>query len=168
MRNTTVQSRTQESVVTRAKTESDTAGTKNVKDGITYAQAAAVSSIGTIVDVLGHLVIVDVTKTFPTSVPIYGLIAVNQIRTSDTSIYLYSDTGQTLRLYVYYMYYSYINGWDTIKNLWQSIGNNRYLSFFKDRYSDAYVDRYVNFKEITGNNYNPGYVFALVDSRDMS
>ena len=100
--------------------------------------------------------------------PIYGLIATNQTRTSDTSIYLYSDTGQTLRLYVYYMYYSYINGWDTIKNSWQSIGNNRYLSFFKDRYSDAYVDRYVNFKEITGNNYKTGYVFALVDSRDMS
>ena len=125
-------------------------------------------SIGTIVDVLGHLVIVDVTKTFRTSVPIYGLIAINQTRTSDTSIYLYSDTGQTLRLYVYYMYYSYINGWDTIKNSWQSIGNNRYLSFFKDRFSDAYVDRYVNFKEITGNNYKTGYVFALVDSRDMS
>ena len=47
MRNTTVQSRTQESVVTRAKTESDVAGTVKVKEGITLAQAAAVSSIGT-------------------------------------------------------------------------------------------------------------------------
>lgn len=47
MRNTTVASRTQESVVTRAKTESDVAGTVKVKEGITLAQAAAVSSIGT-------------------------------------------------------------------------------------------------------------------------
>ena len=47
MRNTTVQSRTQESVVTRAKTESDVAGTVKVKHGITLAQAALVSSIGT-------------------------------------------------------------------------------------------------------------------------
>ena len=47
MRNTTVASRTQESVVTRAKTESDVAGTVKVKHGITLAQAALVSSIGT-------------------------------------------------------------------------------------------------------------------------
>lgn len=47
MRNTTVASRTQESVVTRAKTESDVAGTVKVKQGITLAQAALVSSIGT-------------------------------------------------------------------------------------------------------------------------
>ena len=47
MRNTTVQSRTQESVVTRAKTESDVEGTVKVKEGITLAQAALVSSIGT-------------------------------------------------------------------------------------------------------------------------
>jgi hypothetical protein len=47
MNNTTVASRTQESVVTRAKTEDDVAGTVKEKDGITYAQAAAVSSLGT-------------------------------------------------------------------------------------------------------------------------
>lgn len=47
MNNTTVASRTQESVVTRAKTEDDVAGTVKEKEGITYAQAAAVSSLGT-------------------------------------------------------------------------------------------------------------------------
>ena len=55
MRNTTVQSRTQESVVTRAKTESDVAGTVKVKEGITLAQAAAVSSIGTVFQSHGKL-----------------------------------------------------------------------------------------------------------------
>ena len=49
MRNTTVASRTNipEESGTRAKTESDVAGTVKVKQGITLAQAALVSSIGT-------------------------------------------------------------------------------------------------------------------------
>lgn len=48
MLNTTVQSRTLISELTRAKTEDDVAGTVKVKDGITLAQAAAVSSLGTV------------------------------------------------------------------------------------------------------------------------
>lgn len=46
MTNTTVSSRTQESVITRTKLETDVAGTKKVMDGMTYAQAAAVTTLG--------------------------------------------------------------------------------------------------------------------------
>ena len=51
------------------------------------------------------------------------------------------------------------------------MGNNRYITFFDDSRSNPYVDKYVNFNRIAGNspaNYKTGYVFALVDSRDMS
>ena len=51
------------------------------------------------------------------------------------------------------------------------MGNSRYLTFFDDSRSNPYVDKYVNFTVINGSrpeNYKTGYVFALVDSRDMS
>lgn len=174
MRNTTVASRTQESVVTRAKTESDVAGTVKVKQGITLAQAALVSSIGTIIDMLGRLTRVDITRTFPTTIPIYGLYAVNTTRTADCYIVFDSDSGHIIRLNMYYMYWGYIDGgsgYTGVSSSWRSMGNSRYITFFDDSRSNPYVDKYVNFNRITGNspaNYKTGYVFALIDSRDMS
>ena len=173
MRNTTVQSRTQESVVTRAKTESDVAGTVKVKEGITLAQVAAVSSIGTIIEILGHLKIVDVTSTFPATLPIYGLIVENTTRTAECFANFKSDTGHTLRLNIYNMYWGYIDGGNgySYVSTWRAIGNNRYISFFDDSRSNPYVDIFVNFTGINGYrpaNYKTGYLFALVDSRDMS
>ena len=176
MRNTTVASRTNipEESGTRAKTESDVAGTVKVKHGITLAQAALVSSIGTIIDVLGRLTRVDVTRTFPTTIPIYGLYVVNTTRTADCGIFFNSDSGHTIRLNVYYMYWGYIDGgsgYTGVSSSWRSMGNSRYITFFDDSRSNPYVDKYVNFNRIGGNspaNYKTGYVFALVDSRDMS
>lgn len=129
-------------------------------------------SIGTIVDVLGHLNIVDVTKTFPTSVPIYGLVGVNTLHTADCIVYFTTDTSHTIQLRIYNMYWGYIDGGSSYNNIsiWRSMGNNRYITFFDDIRSNPYVDVYVNFQQIAGYRpagYKTGYLFALVDSRDM-
>ena len=67
-------------------------------------------------------------------------------------------------------YHDGTNGYLQINTL-MNTGNNRYLTLFNDAQSSPYVDVYVNFKNIDGYrpaNYKTGYVFALVDSRDMS
>ena len=131
-------------------------------------------SIGTIVDVLGRLTRVDVTRTFPKTIPIYGLYAVSTTRTADCGIFFDTDSGHTIRLNIFYMYWGYIDGgsgYTGVSSSWRSMGNNRYITFFDDSRSNPYVDKYVNFNRIAGNspaNYKTGYVFALVDSRDMS
>ena len=72
------------------------------------------------------------------------------------------------------MYWGYIDGgsgYAPVSNSWRSMGNSRYITFFDDSRSNPYVDTYVNFNRIAGNspaNYKTGYVFALIDSRDMS
>ena len=71
------------------------------------------------------------------------------------------------------MYWGYIDGGSGYTSIttWRSIGNNRYLTFFDDSRSNPYVDKYVNFTSINGyrpGEYKTGYLFALVDSRDMS
>ena len=71
---------------------------------------------------------------------------------------------------MWYMYWGYVDGsgaYDYISR-WHSMGNNRYITFFDDTCSNPYVDVYVNFNRISGNNYKTGYAFALVDSRDIS
>lgn len=129
--------------------------------------------IGTIIDVLGHLNIVDVTRTFPTTVPIYGLIVENTTRTADCYANFKSDTEHTLRLNMYNMYWGYVDGGNSYNYVttWRAIGNNRYISFFDDSRSNPYVDIFVNFTGINGyrpSGYKTGYLFALVDSRDIS
>ena len=50
------------------------------------------------------------------------------------------------------------------------MGNQRYMTFFDDSRSNAYVDVYVTFASIGGyrpNNYTTGRLWALVDSSDM-
>lgn len=116
----------------------------------------------------------DVTRTFPTTIPIYGLYAVSTTRTADCGIFFDTDSGHTIRLNIFYMYWGYIDGgsgYASVSNSWRSMGNSRYITFFDDSRSNPYVDKYVNFNRIAGNspaNYKTGYVFALVDSRDMS
>ena len=116
----------------------------------------------------------DVTSTFPATVPIYGLVVGNTTRTAECYVNFKTDSGHTLRLNVYYMYWGYPdgnNGYNGISSIWRSMGNSRYLTFFDDSRSNPYVDKYVNFTVINGSrpeNYKTGYVFALVDSRDMS
>lgn len=130
--------------------------------------------IGTIVDVLGHLNIVDITSSFPTTVPIYGLVAVNMTRTAECYVNFKTDSNHTLRLNIYYMYWGYQDGgsgYVSVSSSWRSMENNRYLTFFDDSRSNPYVDTYVNFTIINGSrpaNYKTGYLFALVDSRDIS
>lgn len=129
--------------------------------------------IGTIIDVLGLMNIVDVTRTFPTTVPIYGLIVENTTRTADCFANFKSDTEHTLKLNMFNMYWGYVDGNNgyTSVSTWRSIRENRYITFFDDNRSNPYVDVYVNFTEINGyrpGNYKTGYLFALVDSRDMS
>ena len=124
-------------------------------------------------DVLGHLVIVDITRTFQTTVPIYGLIAVYTTRTADCYVNFKTDLEHTIRLNIFNMYWGYINGGSGYSSItaWRSIGNNRYLTFFDDSRSNPYVDKYVNFTVVNGyrpGDYKIGYLFALVDSRDMS
>jgi len=177
MRNTTATRGTSVTETsTRAKTSEDTAGstttTTKTPVSMTTMQAAAVSSIGTIVNVLGHLKIVDVTRTFPTTVPIYGLIAVYTIKTADCSVVFNTDTSHTIRLFMWNMYWGYIDGGGSYRVIttWRSIGDNKYLTFFDDSRSNPYVDVYVNFSTINGyqpQNYKTGYVFALVDSRNL-
>ena len=122
---------------------------------------------------MGHLKIVDITSSFPTAVHIYGLVVVNTLHTADCYVNFKTDTNHTIRLYMYYMYWGYIdggNGYGYITT-WRAIGNSRYITFFDDSRSNPYVDKYVNFNRIAGNspqNYKTGYVFALVDSRDIS
>ena len=128
--------------------------------------------IGTIVDVLGHLVIVDITRTFQTTVPIYGLIAVYKTRTADCYVNFKTDLEHTIRLNIFNMYWGYINGGSGYNSItaWRSIGNNRYLTFFDDSRSNPYVDKYVNFTVVNGyrpGDYKIGYLFALVDSRSL-
>ena len=124
-------------------------------------------------DVLGHLTIVGITRTFPTTVPIYGLIAVNTSKTSDCFVNFKSDSNHTLRFYTYYLYWGYqdgSSGYDYITR-WRSIGSNRYLTFFDDNTSNPWVDVYVNFTTINGyrpSDYKTGYLYSLVDSRDIS
>ena len=74
---------------------------------------------------------------------------------------------------MYNLYWGYIDGGGGYVYLttWRSIGNNRYLTFFDDSLSNPYVDVYVNFTTINGyrpSGYKTGYLFALVDSRDIS
>ena len=70
------------------------------------------------------------------------------------------------------MYWGYIdggNGYGSITT-WRAIGNSRYITFFDDSCSNPYVDIFVNFTYINGyspSGYKTGYLFALVDSRDM-
>lgn len=103
---------------------------------------------------------------------IYGLYAVSTTRTADCYIYFDTDSGHSIRLNVFHMYWGYIdggNGYSSVSS-WRSMGNNRYITFFDDSRSNPYVNKYVNFNKIAGNtpaNYKTGYVFALVDSRDL-
>lgn len=71
---------------------------------------------------------------------------------------------------MYWGYHDNTSGYQYVTN-WRSIGNNKYLTFFDDAQSNPYVDVYVKFQQVAGYrpaNYKTGYVFALIDSRDMS
>ena len=72
---------------------------------------------------------------------------------------------------MYWGYQDGSSGYSGVSSAWRSMGNNRYITFFDDTRSNPYVDVYVNFNVINGSrpaNYKTGYLFALVDSRDMS
>ena len=131
------------------------------------------SPIGTIIEVLEHLNIVDVTRTFPTGVPIYGLVVFYEIRTADCSANFKTDANHTLRLNIYNMYWGYVDGtnaYNSVSSNWRRMGGGKYITFFDDSYSILYTDVYVNFTSINGYrpaDYKTGYLFALVDSRDM-
>ena len=72
------------------------------------------------------------------------------------------------------MFWGYVdgtNGYNSVSSNWRSMGDGKYITFFDDSYSIRYTDVYVNFTSINGYrpaNYKTGYLFALVDSRDMS
>lgn len=131
-------------------------------------------SIGTIVDVLGHLTIVSVTSSFSKNIPIYGLRVTYTLNTADCFTNFFYDSTHYIRLYVYYMRWGYVNGgssYNGVETVWRNIGNNMYLTFFDDSMSVRYVNKTVKFKGIDGYrpaNYKAGYIYALVDSRDMS
>lgn len=84
-----------------------------------------------------------------------------------------TDSGHTLQIYFYYMRWAYPDGassYASISTVWRSMGGQRYMTFFDDSRSNAYVDVYVTFASIGGykpNNYTTGRLWALVDSSDM-
>ena len=125
-------------------------------------------------DVLGHLTFVSVSSSFSKNIPIYGLRVTYTLRTADCFVNFFYDETHYIRLNMYYLRWGYVNGansFNGVESIWRKIESNMYLTFFDDSISTRYVNKTVKFKGIDGykpSDYKTGYLFALVDSRDIS
>ena len=122
--------------------------------------------------VLSRLKFVTLTRTFSTTIPIYGLRYSYPGRNlGDCSVRFNTDTGHTIQVYCYYSRCWYVdgNGYSDLFSLWINLGSNKYLSFFSDSVSNPYVSAHVTFDNVIG--YRPseydGRISALVDSNDI-
>ena len=123
--------------------------------------------------VLSRLKFVTLTRTFSTTVPIYGLRYSHPGRNSgDCMVNFNTDTGHTLQINCYYSRCWYTDGnggYNDISYWWTNLGSNKYITFFSDGGSNSYVSMYVTFLSVNG--YRPseydGRISALVDSNDI-
>lgn len=137
-------------------------------------------------DIISKLKFVDITRTFPTNIKIYGLSTPSTTKTSDSYVNFYCDeTTNYIKLYMWYKYWGYYNGsggygyvaiWNDFPHWinYNGVTTDMYYNFFNtsidDSTSKQYINKYVYFRNIDGyqpQNFKVGSVRALVNEDDL-
>ena len=140
-----------------------TAGTTYEAVGIKSIQCNAVQAVN--IRNLTNKKFITLTSSFPVTTPIYGIeYDSSKTRKADCSAMFDTDTGHTMRIYLWYGYYGYVDGSNSYGYIYDSNNNpgkfhNKpgttfWTTFFDAPMLSSIINNYVTFNSFNG--YRPG------------